>query len=152
MGVTISASYMTSDLTPHWAWRDAGDPGMWCVTWLPTAQRVDRNQAITAMTLAEAATTIAADMDTARARDHGLWPFICNWADELGRAGGQWAFSMALSLPLDDVDPDAFVTSHGQVQDLATGEWLYVAAHRAVIVAAQQAEGTHGTLTTPRLL
>jgi hypothetical protein len=78
--LTITDSTMTSDETVHTA-RPAhgGQPG-WEVSWLP-GQIVDRNSAITAMTLAE----IASKNDLHEG--HRLWPHIQGWAAELGLTG-----------------------------------------------------------------
>jgi hypothetical protein len=76
MTLTINDTTMTSDQTAHTA-RHAPDRNGWEVSWLP-GQTLDRNSAITAMTLA----------DTAAERDlhegHRLWPFVQGWAEELG--------------------------------------------------------------------
>jgi hypothetical protein len=72
----IDDTAMTSDQSAHIA-RHAADRNGWEVSWLP-GQTLDRNSAITAMTLA----------DTAAERDltegHRLWPHIQSWAGELG--------------------------------------------------------------------
>jgi hypothetical protein len=76
MTLTISDTAMTSDQSPHIA-RQSPDRNGWTVSWLPD-QILDRNTAVTAMTLA----------DTAAHRDlhdrHRLWPHIQSWAGELG--------------------------------------------------------------------
>jgi hypothetical protein len=76
MTLTITDATMTSDQTAHTA-RQASDRNGWEVSWLP-GQILDRNTAITAMTLA----------DTSAERDlhegHRLWPHIQGWAEELG--------------------------------------------------------------------
>ena len=74
MSITITDTDMTSDQSPHAA-RLTG--GGWEATWLP-GRALTRNQAITAMTLAEAAAPGAGD----RVR-----LFIDGWAAELGLAG-----------------------------------------------------------------
>lgn len=75
MTLTISDTTMSSDQTGHTA-RQAPDRHGWEVSWLP-GQILDRNSAITAMTLA----------DTAAEHDlhdkHPLWPHIHSWAAEL---------------------------------------------------------------------
>jgi hypothetical protein len=78
--LTITDTTMTSDHTVHTA-RPAhgGQPG-WEVSWLP-GQIVDRNSAITAMTLAE----IASKNDFHEG--HRLWRHIQGWAAELGLTG-----------------------------------------------------------------
>ncbi len=76
MSLTITDTTMTSDQTFHTA-RPSPNGHGWEVSWLP-GQILDRNTAITAMTLA----------DTAAERDlhegHRLWPHIQSWAGELG--------------------------------------------------------------------
>jgi hypothetical protein len=75
----IDDTAMTSDQSSHTA-RHTPDRNGWEVSWLP-GQTLDRNTAITAMTLA----------DTAAERDlhegHRLWPFVQGWAAELGLTG-----------------------------------------------------------------
>jgi hypothetical protein len=74
--LTINDTTMTSDQTAHTA-RHAPDRGGWEVSWLP-GQTLDRNSAITAMTLAD--TTAEPDVR----EGHRLWPHIQGWAEELG--------------------------------------------------------------------
>ncbi len=76
MTLTINDSSMTSDQTAHTA-RHAPDRNGWEVSWLP-GQTLDRNTAITAMTLAD--TTAEPDLH----EGHRLWPHIQSWAAELG--------------------------------------------------------------------
>jgi hypothetical protein len=76
MTLTINDTTMTSDQTAHTA-RYAPDRNGWEVSWLP-GQTLDRNTAITAMTLAD--TTAESDLDGG----HRLWPFVQGWAEELG--------------------------------------------------------------------
>ena len=76
MTLTINDTTMTSDQSAHTARHAPGRNG-WEVSWLP-GQTLDRNTAITAMTLAD--TTAEPDL-----RDgHRLWPHIQSWAAELG--------------------------------------------------------------------
>jgi hypothetical protein len=77
MTMTIFGILITSDQTRHTAWRTAGPAPAWEVSWLP-GRTVDRNSAITAMTLAEAASSPHLD------EHHPLWPFIDGWSAELG--------------------------------------------------------------------
>ena len=79
MTLTINDTTMTSDHTPHSA-RQARGRNDWEVSWLP-GQALDRNTAITAMTLAE----VAAKDDLHEG--HRLWPHIQSWAAELGLTG-----------------------------------------------------------------
>jgi hypothetical protein len=78
MALTINDRSMTSDRTPHAARRTPGEQ-QWEVSWLP-GRRVTRNQAITAMTLAEA---------TSPADRNRLSPHIQGWAAELGMTADQ---------------------------------------------------------------
>jgi hypothetical protein len=79
MTLTITGTTMTSDHTAHTARQAPGRNG-WKVSWLP-GQALDRNTAITAMTLAE----VAAKDDLHEG--HRLWPHIQGWAAELGLTG-----------------------------------------------------------------
>jgi hypothetical protein len=72
----IDDTTMTSDRTDHAARHSRGRNG-WEVSWLP-GQTLDRNSAITAMTLAD--TTAEPGL----AEGHRLWPHIQSWAAELG--------------------------------------------------------------------
>jgi hypothetical protein len=76
MTVTITDTTMTSDQTAHTA-RHAPDRNGWDVSWLP-GQTLDRNTAITAMTLADTTT------EPGLREGHQLWPHIQGWAEELG--------------------------------------------------------------------
>ena len=76
MTLTINDTTMTSDQAAHTA-RHAPDRNGWAVSWLP-GQLLDRNTAITAMTLADI--TAQADLH----EGHRLWPFVQGWAEELG--------------------------------------------------------------------
>ena len=76
MTLRITDTAMTSDQTAHTARQAPGGQG-WEVSWLP-GQRLDRNAAVTAMTIAGA----AADPDLGEG--HRLWPHLQGWAGELG--------------------------------------------------------------------
>jgi hypothetical protein len=78
--LTINDSSMTSDQTAHTAGHAADRQPGWEVSWLP-GQLVDRNTAITAMTLAD----IVGEHDIHE--EHRLWPHIQSWAEELGLTG-----------------------------------------------------------------
>jgi hypothetical protein len=80
MTLTINDTTMTSDQNPHTARLTAGRQHQWEVSWLP-GRALDRNTAITAMTLAE--TAAEADLH----EGHRLWPHIQSWAAELGLTG-----------------------------------------------------------------
>lgn len=88
MALTINDREMTSDQTPHAARPVSGGERQWEVSWLP-GRRLTRNKAITAMVLAETASTA----DTSE-RDR-MRPFIQGWADELGLTAGQAAARIA---------------------------------------------------------
>lgn len=76
MSLTITDTTMTSDHRIHTA-RHSADRNGWEVSWLP-GQILDRNSAITAMTLADAVSS--GDMDAG----NRLWPHVQEWAYELG--------------------------------------------------------------------
>ena len=95
MTLTINDTTMTSDQTTHTARQAPGQQGRWEVTWLP-GQALDRNTAITAMTLADF--TAAEDLH----EGHRLWPHIQGWAAELGLTGPQAV--AAISEPPADID------------------------------------------------
>ena len=76
MTVTISDTAMISDRSRCTA-RYSPDRNGWEVSWLP-GRLVDRNTAITAMTLAD--TAVEHDLHDG----HPLWPHIESWAAELG--------------------------------------------------------------------
>jgi hypothetical protein len=76
MTLTISDTSMTSDRS-HCTARHSPDRNGWEVSWLP-GRLLDRNTAITAMTLADA----TAEHDPHD--KHPLWPAIESWAEELG--------------------------------------------------------------------
>ena len=77
MALTINDTTMTSDHTPHTARQAPGHQHEWQVSWLP-GQTLDRNTAITAMTLADTTT------EPGLREGHQLWPHIQSWAQELG--------------------------------------------------------------------
>jgi hypothetical protein len=79
MTLIINDATMTSDQTAHTA-RLAPGQHLWEVSWLP-GRALDRNSAITAMTLADLASERGLN------EDHQLWPFIQGWAAELGLTG-----------------------------------------------------------------
>jgi hypothetical protein len=80
MTLTIYDATMTSDQTAHAARLARGSQHLWEVSWLP-GRALDRNSAITAMTLAD----LAGERDLNE--QHHLWPFIQGWAAELGLTG-----------------------------------------------------------------
>ena len=77
-GIRITDTYMTSPNTPHTA-SATGDG--WEVSWLP-GRTLDRNQATTAMTIADMVGGRGVGLS-----DDPIWPFLDNWAAELGLSG-----------------------------------------------------------------
>jgi hypothetical protein len=92
MTLTIDDTTMTSDQSAHTA-RQAPSRNGGEVSWLP-GQTLDRNTAITAMTLAETAA------ETGLHEGHRLWPHIQGWADEPGLTGSE-AVAAASQPPSD---------------------------------------------------
>ena len=96
MTLTITDTAMTSDRSGCTA-RHSPDRNGWEVSWLP-GQILDRNTAITAMTLA----------DTAAEHDlhdrHPLLPHVESWAEELGLTAPE-AIARA-SQPPSVIDPE----------------------------------------------
>ena len=90
MTLIINDTTMTSDQSPHIA-RHSPDRNGWEVSWLP-GQAMDRNTAVTAMTLADAAAGHELH------DRHQLWPHIQSWAGELGLSASE-AISMASQPP-----------------------------------------------------
>jgi hypothetical protein len=80
MALTINDRTMTSDRTHHTARLAPGEQHRWEVSWLP-GRRVTRNQAITAMTIAE-------ESSPPEPRNR-LWPHIQGWAADLGMTAEQ---------------------------------------------------------------
>ena len=80
MTLTLTDTTMTSDQTAHTARLAPGRPQLWEVSWLP-GRALDRNSAITAMTLADLTSEPGLN------EHHQLWPFIQGWAAELGLTG-----------------------------------------------------------------
>ncbi len=76
---TITATTMTSGTTRHHA-TYRPEMGTWRVTWLPDRD-LTRNQAITAMTLAE---TVSQGLS---GHDDPMWSHVDSWADELNLTG-----------------------------------------------------------------
>jgi hypothetical protein len=77
MTLTIFDTRILSDQTGHTAWLTASPTPGWQVTWLP-GRRLDRNTAITAMTLADTAS------EGRIQPGHRLWPALQSWSEELG--------------------------------------------------------------------
>lgn len=86
MALTINDQAMTSDRTPHAARLAPGKQPEWEVSWLPR-RRVTRNQAITAMWLAEASDD-----------RYERWTYIQVWAYQLGMTGDE-ALTMVAAEP-----------------------------------------------------
>jgi hypothetical protein len=105
---------MSSDQTRHTAAVVPGaviegGPTAWSVSWLPDRLLL-RNQAITAMTIAEVVVTHADDLADSR---HKMWLFVDGWAAELGITGPNAVAEASLS-PEDHEDMP-------RVRTLATG-------------------------------
>ncbi len=101
--LTITDTRMTSDTTAHRAAVQhgaivSGGPTAWAVTWLP-GRLLTRNQAITAMTLAEMLVERAHVLADPAAK---LWWHVDAWAQELGLSRAD-AVAMA-SKPPEDVE------------------------------------------------
>ncbi|HUZ53103.1 MAG TPA: hypothetical protein VMU94_11320 [Streptosporangiaceae bacterium] len=92
MTLSITEKTMTSDTTPHSAHRHP-ELNAWRVTWLADRE-LTRNQAMTAMMLAEK----AAAQELPSERD--FWPHIDGWAAELG-LGSSDAIGRIVSATLD---------------------------------------------------
>jgi hypothetical protein len=85
MALTITHLVMRSPDTAHYAWPLPGEPGQWFVSWLP-GRAFTRNQAITAMMIAEEVGRIPADADPEAYSDQ-FWSHMDVWAAELGLSG-----------------------------------------------------------------
>lgn len=82
MSTTITDVLMTSDQTRHRAVRVGQEPDGWVVSWIPD-RGLTRDQAITAMTLAEVVAT--EDLSP----EGRWWLFVKGWAAELHLAPQQ---------------------------------------------------------------
>jgi hypothetical protein len=82
MALNINDRDMTSDRTPHAARLAPGQEHQWEVSWLP-GRRMTRNEAVTAMTLAEAC------RPAGTSEPNRLRPHIQGWAAEPGLTAGQ---------------------------------------------------------------
>lgn len=80
MALTILDDTMTSDRNTHTARLTPGEEHVWEVSWLP-GRCLSRNDAITAMVLADAAGP--GDLHAG----HRLWGHVESWAAELGMTG-----------------------------------------------------------------
>jgi hypothetical protein len=114
MSITITAERLTSDRTRHAATPvDPADPyGRWVVSWLPD-RTLTRNQAITAMTLAEEVAVITDDGQIVDHR-HPMWPAIDAWAAELDLTGPR--AMVLVSETAADMDPvhDAWMAANAR--------------------------------------
>ena len=113
-----SAGAMVSDAHPHAATRIPRSVISWHVTWLYEDMRLTRNQAITAMVLADTVAaepgkflvnpeaTAAGSVPVRRepARNEPLWAHIAGWAAELG-VDALGAVAMVISPRKWDPDP-----------------------------------------------
>jgi hypothetical protein len=101
-GLRITEDLISSDSTSHFGVHVR--PGEWNVSWLP-GRVLTQGQAITAMTIAEVLATHDVLKDPVMS-GHRLWPFIDNWAQELGMSGPQ-ALAEASRNPEDFRQEDA---------------------------------------------
>jgi hypothetical protein len=104
MSIRITDTQMTSDQTRHTAtaWPVPDEPTLWSVTWLP-GRALTRNQAITAMTIAE---MVVERADILADSSSKLWWHMDAWAEELGITGPNAVAEASLS-PEDHADsPD----------------------------------------------
>lgn len=129
---------MTSDQTRHTA--RAADDGGWTVSWLP-GRTLTRNQAVTAMTIAEAVGAHADDL-----ADNGgrWWLHVDGWAAELAITG-PFAVAEASLSPEDHADMPAVVTLAFDAQPGRRG--YLVALDRATGTARVRIDGE--TVTMP---
>jgi hypothetical protein len=95
---------MTSEQTRHTARAAAG--GGWSVSWLP-GRTLTQNQAVTAMTIAEAVVTHVDELADSASR---WWLHVDGWAAELGITGPEAVAHASLS-PEDHADMPAVVTT-----------------------------------------
>lgn len=79
MTLTITSVAMTSDTTSHIATHDP-ETNLWRMSW-PLARQLDRNAAITAMTVAELIASGVRDVT------HADWPLMRVLASELDLSG-----------------------------------------------------------------
>ena len=98
MTLAINDTTMISDQSVHTA-RHAPDRNGWEVSWLP-GQVLDRNTAITAMTLADT----AAEPDLLDR--HPLLPHVENWAGELGLTAAEAIARVSHSPGVVDLQQD----------------------------------------------
>lgn len=122
-----NAGVMVSDAHPHAAIRNGGSGISWRVTWLQPDMRLTRNQAMTAMVLADYVTgdpdrllvnpqaTAAGSVPVRRepARREPMWAHVTSWAAELG-LDPLGAVAMVLSPRKWDPDP-ALIAKAGPV-------------------------------------
>ena len=108
MTLTIQDDNISSDRTRHTACLTPGHDHAWRVSWLP-GRLMDRNSAITAMTLAEVVATDEVNPG------HRLWLHIEGWSAELGLTAptlspgypSHRAASAARRTPPSPEDPEA---------------------------------------------
>ena len=88
MALRISGDSITSDRSAHTARLASGARHLWEVSWLP-GRHLDRNKAITAMTVAD--TTVDGKAFLVREQ----WQHVQDWATELSLSSDQVAFRVA---------------------------------------------------------
>jgi hypothetical protein len=91
MATRITDTEMTSDQTRHTA--HVTETGSWAVSWLPN-RVFTRNQAVTAMTIAE---IVVERADILADSSSTLWWHLDSWAEELGITGPHAVAEASLS-------------------------------------------------------
>jgi hypothetical protein len=118
MSIRITDTQMTSDQTRHTAtaWPVPDEPTLWSVTWLP-GRALTRNQAITAMTIAE---MVVERADILADSSSKLWWHMDAWAEELGITGPNAVAEASLSP--EDHEHDASSTAAADASPVDEGD------------------------------
>jgi hypothetical protein len=128
MALRILDDTMSSDRSPHTARLAPGEQHTCEVSWLP-GRRLNRNEAITAMVLAD--TTANGGVH----ERHRAWPHIEDWAAKIGMTGSQalariagpprWASHQEKTAEPPDADPPDFERPDDDSLDLgwADADW-----------------------------
>jgi hypothetical protein len=117
MATRITDTGMTSNQTRHTA--QAAPGGGWTVSWLP-GRTLTQNQAVTAMTIAEAVAAHADDLADSASR---WWLHVDGWAAELGITGPNAVAEASLS-PEDHAGMPRVTTLAPDAQPGRTGYLL----------------------------
>lgn len=108
MALAITTDRISGEKSPHWAVPcDPADPyGKWVVSWLP-GQPLGRNQAITAMTIAETVATVHAEGSRRPLGfSHRSLSHVASWSGELGLTAAH-AIVRVTEHPADPMVADA---------------------------------------------